>query len=70
MTANPTTVIIGGVAGGMSTATRLRRNDEKRNIISSSRPRATYPLPTVACPITSAESSKSARTFSSKHRRP
>ncbi|HAT1275409.1 TPA: FAD-dependent oxidoreductase [Corynebacterium striatum] len=33
MTANPTTVIIGGVAGGMSTATRLRRNDEKRNII-------------------------------------
>ena len=30
---NPTTVIIGGVAGGMSTATRLRRNDENRTII-------------------------------------
>ncbi|KAA8735167.1 FAD-dependent oxidoreductase [Corynebacterium tuscaniense] len=29
----PTTVIIGGVAGGMSTATRLRRNDENRQII-------------------------------------
>lgn len=29
----PTTVIIGGVAGGMSTATRLRRNDENRYII-------------------------------------
>lgn len=29
----PTTVIIGGVAGGMSTATRLRRNDEHRTII-------------------------------------
>lgn len=28
-----TTVIIGGVAGGMSTATRLRRNDEDRAII-------------------------------------
>ena len=28
-----TTVIIGGVAGGMSTATRLRRNDETRTII-------------------------------------
>ncbi|MDO5031115.1 FAD-dependent oxidoreductase [Corynebacterium sp.] len=28
-----TTVIIGGVAGGMSTATRLRRNDEQRRII-------------------------------------
>ncbi|QRV02046.1 FAD-dependent oxidoreductase [Arcanobacterium phocisimile] len=28
-----TTVIIGGVAGGMSTATRLRRNDENMNII-------------------------------------
>ena len=28
-----TTVIIGGVAGGMSTATRLRRNDEDRTII-------------------------------------
>lgn len=27
------TVIIGGVAGGMSTAARLRRNDETRNII-------------------------------------
>ncbi|WP_018297870.1 FAD-dependent oxidoreductase [Corynebacterium lubricantis] len=29
----PTTVIVGGVAGGMSTATRLRRNDENREII-------------------------------------
>lgn len=29
----PTTVIVGGVAGGMSTATRLRRNDEHRTII-------------------------------------
>ena len=29
----PTTAIIGGVAGGMSTATRLRRNDENRQII-------------------------------------
>ncbi|MBZ8178381.1 CoA-disulfide reductase [Corynebacterium poyangense] len=29
----PTTVIIGGVAGGMSTATRLRRKDEQRRII-------------------------------------
>ncbi|MDD7466054.1 MAG: FAD-dependent oxidoreductase [Actinomycetaceae bacterium] len=29
----PTTVIIGGVAGGMSAATRLRRNDESRQII-------------------------------------
>lgn len=29
----PTTVIIGGVAGGMSAATRLRRNDEHRRII-------------------------------------
>lgn len=28
-----TTVIVGGVAGGMSTATRLRRRDEQRNII-------------------------------------
>lgn len=28
-----TTVIVGGVAGGMSTATRLRRQDEQRNII-------------------------------------
>ncbi|QJC22488.1 FAD-dependent oxidoreductase [Arcanobacterium buesumense] len=28
-----TTVIVGGVAGGMSTATRLRRNDEKMTII-------------------------------------
>lgn len=28
-----TTIIIGGVAGGMSTATRLRRNDESREII-------------------------------------
>lgn len=33
MSNNPTTVIIGGVAGGMSTATRLRRNDENRTII-------------------------------------
>lgn len=28
-----TTVIVGGVAGGMSTATRLRRQDEQRNIV-------------------------------------
>lgn len=28
-----TTVIVGGVAGGMSTAARLRRNDENRDII-------------------------------------
>lgn len=28
-----TTIIIGGVAGGMSAATRLRRNDEERTII-------------------------------------
>lgn len=27
------TIIVGGVAGGMSTATRLRRNDEQREII-------------------------------------
>lgn len=33
MTTSPTTVIVGGVAGGMSTATRLRRNDEHRDII-------------------------------------
>ena len=33
MSNKPTTVIVGGVAGGMSTATRLRRNDENRNII-------------------------------------
>lgn len=33
MTTRKQTVIIGGVAGGMSTATRLRRNDEDRTII-------------------------------------
>lgn len=32
-TQRPTTVIVGGVAGGMSTATRLRRLDEQREII-------------------------------------
>lgn len=29
----PRTVIVGGVAGGMSAATRLRRNDERRDIL-------------------------------------
>ncbi|WP_312714427.1 FAD-dependent oxidoreductase [Corynebacterium flavescens] len=33
LSSRPTTVIVGGVAGGMSTATRLRRNDEHRRII-------------------------------------
>jgi len=31
--ARPRTVIVGGVAGGMSAATRLRRNDEHRDIL-------------------------------------
>lgn len=31
--ANATTIIVGGVAGGMSTAARLRRRDENMNII-------------------------------------
>lgn len=54
MSNNPTTVIIGGVAGGMSTATRLRRNDENRTIIVL-RPPGTYLLPIVVCRTMSAE---------------
>jgi NADPH-dependent 2,4-dienoyl-CoA reductase/sulfur reductase-like enzyme len=46
------TVIIGGVAGGASTATRLRRVDEKAQIIILDVVISSL-SPTAACPTTS-----------------
>lgn len=42
-------VIIGGVAGGATAAARLRRLDERAEIIILERT-ATCPTPTAACP--------------------
>ena len=46
-------VIVGGVAGGATAAARLRRLDEKAEIIYSSGP-ATFHTPTADCRIISA----------------
>ena len=43
-------LIIGGVAGGATVAARLRRMDEKANIILFERGN-TYRMQTVVCPI-------------------
>lgn len=50
-------VIIGGVAGGASAATRLRRLDEKAEIVVLSAP-ALSPMPIAACPTILAASSR------------
>ncbi len=50
-------IIVGGVAGGMSAATRARRLDEKARSSCSSRGR-TSPSPTAACPTSSAGPSR------------
>jgi len=49
-----TIVIIGGVAGGMSAATRLRRINEQATIIVLERG-GEVSLRTAVCPTTSAE---------------
>ena len=50
-------LIIGGVAGGATAAARLRELNEKAEIIVLRRA-VMYPMPTAACPTTSAGSSK------------
>ncbi|MFK2324701.1 hypothetical protein ACIXR2_16775 [Bacteroides fragilis] len=43
-------IIIGGVAGGATTAARIRRSDETAEIILLEK-ESTYLMPTADCPI-------------------
>ena len=53
-------IIIGGVAGGATAAARIRRLDEKAEIVMLERA-GLSPMPTAACPTISAGSSRTRR---------
>lgn len=61
-------VIVGGVAGGATAAARIRRLDEKAEIVFLS-VRVLYLTLTADCPITSAERLRTRVTLPYKHRK-